>query len=119
MFWWTEVSASCSNLSAAATYEHADSASSCTRLQLIGGVEHRENRASTVQIPPKLTILEDPGGWSRITWGSTPGNTSNDTAHHQILQQTLGAITQPGASICHLSAGDTPWSAASTRHLCC
>jgi hypothetical protein len=36
MFRSTEASISCSNLSATVTYEHMDSASSPTRLQLIG-----------------------------------------------------------------------------------
>jgi hypothetical protein len=51
MFQWTEFSASCNNLSVAVTYEHADSASSSTHLQLIGGAERRENWESIVQIP--------------------------------------------------------------------
>jgi hypothetical protein len=37
MFWSTEASVSCSNLSMVATYEHVDTASCPTRLQLIGG----------------------------------------------------------------------------------
>jgi hypothetical protein len=37
MFWSTETSVSCNNLSTMTTHEHANSASSLTHLQLIGG----------------------------------------------------------------------------------
>jgi hypothetical protein len=39
MLWWIKVSVSCSNLFVVVTCEHADSASSSTRLQVMGGDE--------------------------------------------------------------------------------
>jgi hypothetical protein len=61
MFWWTDATISCSNISMAVTCEHADSASSPTRLQLMGGGgEPREPGKYNLDIP-RPTVLEDPG----------------------------------------------------------
>jgi hypothetical protein len=59
MFWWTEDSISCSNLSATATCEHADYASSPTRLLLMGRGEKpggSDKHSPDIPGPP---VLED------------------------------------------------------------
>jgi hypothetical protein len=61
MFRCTEASISCSNLSATVTYEHADSASSPIRLQLMGGGREpgEPDKYSLDILGP--TALKDPG----------------------------------------------------------
>jgi hypothetical protein len=54
MFWWTKVSVSCSILSAVATCEHIDSASSPTCLQLMCGGGKVESLIGIVQMPLDL-----------------------------------------------------------------
>jgi hypothetical protein len=82
MFWWTEASVSCNNLSMAGTCKHVDFASNPTRLQLMGRVESRENSASTVQITPDSRTR----GLEPHHPISTPGNACTSAMHHLILQ---------------------------------
>jgi hypothetical protein len=60
MFRSTEASISCSNLSATVTYEHMDSASSPTRLQLIGDgrITREPDRCSPDT--PRPAVPKDP-----------------------------------------------------------
>jgi hypothetical protein len=61
MFRPIEASVSCNNLSASATYKHANSTLSFTRLQLIGGGRKpRELRRSSPDTPSPV-VPEDPG----------------------------------------------------------
>jgi hypothetical protein len=106
MFRWTEASISCSNLSAAATCERADSASSSTRLKLMGGGGEPEEPGRYSPDTPGLKVLEGQG-----LKPHHPGQ------HDQILQQTPGTITQLRANIDHLGTNDPLRRAASTRHL--
>jgi hypothetical protein len=61
MFRWTEASVSCSNLSVAAIYKHTDSASSITRLQMMGGDEEPGEPGKYSPDIIGLTVLEDLG----------------------------------------------------------
>jgi hypothetical protein len=61
LFWWTEASAACSNLSVAVTCQHTNSASSPIHLQLMGeGGEPGEHCKHNLDIPGPLAF-EDPG----------------------------------------------------------
>jgi hypothetical protein len=61
MFRWTEASNLCSNLSMAATCEHADSASASTHLQLRDGYENPGEPGKYSLDRPELMVLEDLG----------------------------------------------------------
>jgi hypothetical protein len=59
MFRWTEASVSCSNLSAAVTCEHTDSALSLTHLLLMGeGEEPREPDKYSPDIPGPMALKD-------------------------------------------------------------
>jgi hypothetical protein len=60
VFWWTEASISCSNLTAAATYKHADSALSPTHRQFMGGGGKLLETNKYTPDAPGLVALEDP-----------------------------------------------------------
>jgi hypothetical protein len=59
MFRLTQTSISCSNLSAVATYEHVDSSSSSTHLQLIGKGGALGELSKYSPDTPRLPVLED------------------------------------------------------------
>jgi hypothetical protein len=61
MLWWTEASISYSNLSALATCEHANSGSSPTHLQLMGGGGKAREPGRYSLDAPKPVAPEDPG----------------------------------------------------------
>jgi hypothetical protein len=88
MFWWTEVNILTSNLSAAATYEHIDSASSPTHLQLrCGGRKPGEPGKRDPDIPRPL-VLEDPRAGAaspEVALLKTPAPAPRTTKSHSEL----------------------------------
>jgi hypothetical protein len=60
MFWSTEASVSCNNLSMVATYEHVDTTSCPTRLQLIGGGRKPGELDRCSPHSPRPTMPKDP-----------------------------------------------------------
>jgi hypothetical protein len=61
MFRWTEASVLCSNLSLVVIYEHVDSTSPSTCLQLMGRGEEPGNPDKYNPDTPRLTVLKYPG----------------------------------------------------------
>jgi hypothetical protein len=91
MFWWTEASVACSNISVVVTCKHVDSNSSPTFLPLIGG--RRAGGAQQAQPRyPRTPDTRGPGGLGRITRGGIPNKTNIGAAYHQISQQAPGVI---------------------------
>jgi hypothetical protein len=72
MFWWTEASISCSNLSAVATNEHADSVSSPTWLQLMGGCEELRELGKYSPDTPRPVPPDDPGAGAASPGAALP-----------------------------------------------
>jgi hypothetical protein len=88
MFWWIETSISCSNLSAAATFEHADSTSSSTCLQLIGRGGASGESGKYSPDTPGLTVVEDLGARAaspRIALPGTPAPAPHTTKSYNKL----------------------------------
>jgi hypothetical protein len=92
MFWWTEASISCSNLSAVATNEHADSVSSPTWLQLMGGCEELRELNKYSPDTPRPVPPEDPGAGAASPgahslkhqrWCCVPPNPTASSWHHR------------------------------------
>jgi hypothetical protein len=106
MFRWTEASISYSNLSVVVTCEHGDSASSPTRLQLMGGAESRENPTSIVQISPYP--------WHLRTLGLEPHHLeqhSQERLHRHHAPPNPATSSRcyhlAGVGICHLNTDGT------------
>jgi hypothetical protein len=73
MFWSTDASVSCNNISAVATCEHMDLASSPNRLQSIsgGGMPGEPGRCSPDT--PGPTVPKDPGAGATLPRAALPG----------------------------------------------
>jgi hypothetical protein len=65
MLRWIEASVSCSNLFMVVTCEHADSASSSTRLQVMGGDEEPRELGKYSSDTPGPKVHEDSGPHSQ------------------------------------------------------
>jgi hypothetical protein len=61
MFQWNEASITCINPSTAVTYEHIDSGSSSTLLQLMGADEEPGELGRNNPDTPRPTVLNDLG----------------------------------------------------------
>jgi hypothetical protein len=118
MFWWTEASVSCNNLSAVVTYKHIDFASSSTHLQLIGG-GRAPGESGKYNPNTPILMVQRTRGLKLHHLGQHSWNTSTGATHHQILQQAPNAITESGADICHLGVKGTLRCTTSTQHLHC
>jgi hypothetical protein len=73
MFRWIEASVSCSKLSTMVTYEHIESTTSSTHLQLIDGGEALGGSGKYSPDTPGLTVLDDLGAGAASPWAALPG----------------------------------------------
>jgi hypothetical protein len=83
MFWLTEASVSSNNLSAVETYEHVDSASSPTSLQLMGGGRKLGEPSRYSPDIPKPAAPEDLGAGAALS--GTPTSVPRITKSHSTL----------------------------------
>jgi hypothetical protein len=100
MFWWTEASISCSNLSAAATCKHADSASYSTHRQLMGGDEEPGEPDKNSPDTPGPTMLKDPGAGAALPEMLAPApRTTKSCSSFSALSLGQGRHLPPSTTV--------------------
>jgi hypothetical protein len=118
MFQWTEASVSCSNLSAAVTYEHSDSTSSPTHLQLMGGGGELGEPGKYNPDISRPTALQDPGAGAASPRTPLPGVPSpvphTTKSYNKLL--TLSPSQGPASASSMPLALDTSIADATTGH---